>query len=39
LRVERRAEWNEDMNEWMIPNMEYTGNNIRQQKAKKKEGK
>jgi len=27
------------MNEWLIPNLEYTGNNIKSQKAKKKEGK
>ena len=39
LRIERRAEWNEEMNEWLIPNLEYTGNNIKSQKAKKKEGK
>jgi hypothetical protein len=39
LRVERRAEWDDDMNEWVIPNLEYTGNNIKIQKAKLKEGK
>lgn len=39
LRIERRAEWDEDKNEWLIPNIEYTGNNIRIQKARKKEGK
>lgn len=27
------------MNDWVIPNIEYTGNNIAIQKAKKKEGK
>lgn len=27
------------MNEWIIPNVEFTGNNIAIQKAKKKEGK
>ena len=39
MRIERRAEWAEDINDWIIPNVEYTGNNIRIQKAKKKEGK
>jgi len=38
-RIERRAEWDDDANDWVIPNMEYTGNNIKIQKAKKKEGK
>lgn len=39
MRIERRAEWQPDMNEWIIPNIEFTGNNIAIQKAKKKEGK
>jgi kinesin family protein 3/17 len=39
MRIEKRAVWNEDINDWIIPNSEYTGNNIRIQKAKKKEGK
>lgn len=39
IRIERRAEWDETTNEWVIPNVEYTGNNIAIQKAKKKEGK
>ena len=39
MRVERRAEWNDDINDWNIPNSEFTGNNIKVQKAKKKEGK
>jgi hypothetical protein len=39
MRVERRAEWVPDTNEWLIPNVEFTGNNIKIQKAKKKEGK
>jgi hypothetical protein len=39
MRIEKRAEWSEDRNDWVIPNMEYTGNNILIQKAKKKEGK
>ena len=37
MRIEKRAVWNEDINDWIIPNSEYTGNNIRIQKAKKKE--
>ena len=39
MRIERRAEWDNDTNDWIIPNMEYTGNNIKLHKAKKKEGK
>ena len=39
MRIEKRAEWADDINDWIIPNVEYTGNNIRIQKAKKKEGK
>lgn len=39
MKIERRAEWNEAINDWVIPNIEYTGNNIKIQKAKKKEGK
>jgi len=39
MRIERRAEWNEETNDWLIPNIEFTGNNIKLQKAKKKEGK
>ena len=39
MRIEKRAVWNEDINDWIIPNSEYTGNNIRIQKAKKNEGK
>lgn len=37
MRIERRAEWYDDINDWMIPNLEYTGNHIKQQKAKMKE--
>ena len=29
MRIERRAEWNDELNEWMIPNVEFTGNNIK----------
>jgi len=39
MRIEKRAEWADDINDWVIPNVEYTGNNIKIQKAKKKEGK
>lgn len=39
MRIERRAEWETDANDWVIPNSEYTGNNIQTQKARKKEGK
>ena len=39
MRIERRAEWDPDKNDWEIPNIEYTGNNILIAKAKKKEGK
>ena len=39
MKIEKRAEWSEDMNDWVIPNVDYTGNNIKIQKAKKKVGK
>ena len=39
MRIDKRAEWAHDINDWVIPNVEYTGNNIKIQKAKKKEGK
>ena len=39
MRIERRAEWAGEQDEWIIPNVEFTGNNIKIQKAKKKEGK
>ena len=39
MRIERRAEWYEEINDWVIPQVEYTGNNIAIEKAKKKEGK
>jgi len=39
MRLERRAEWADDVNDWIIPNVEYTGNNIKVQKANKKETK
>lgn len=39
MRIERRAEWSDEINDWMLPNVEFTGNNIKIQKAKRKEGK
>jgi hypothetical protein len=39
VKIERRAEWNEEMKEWQIPNLEYTGNNIKKNKKMQKEGK
>lgn len=39
MRIERRAEWSHDTNDWILPNVEFTGNNIKIQKAKRKEGK
>ena len=28
MRIERRSEWCEDLQDWVIPNLEYTGNNM-----------
>ena len=39
MRIERRADWSDDINDWIIPNVEFTGNNIKISKAKRKEGK
>jgi len=39
MKIERRAEWSDDINDWSLPNVEFTGNNIKIQKAKRKEGK
>jgi hypothetical protein len=39
MRIERRSEWAEEINDWVIPNLEFTGNNIKAQKAQMKEGK
>ena len=33
MKIERRADWSDDINDWIIPNVEYTGNNIKIQKA------
>jgi len=38
MRIERRSEWCEDLQDWVIPNLEYTGNNIKIQKSKMKDG-
>ena len=29
MRIERSAEWSDDINDWIIPNIEFTGNNIK----------
>lgn len=29
MRIERRAEWSDDVNDWALPNVEFTGNNIK----------
>ena len=39
MKIERRAEWSDQQNDWLIPNVEFSGNNIKMQKAQKKEGK
>jgi len=39
LKIEKRAMWNEEMKEWQLPNLEYTGNNIKINKKMQKEGK
>ncbi len=39
MKVERRSEWSEEYNDWMLPNLEFTGNNIKKQKAMAKETK
>ena len=28
MRIERRAEWADEINDWVIPNLEFTGNNM-----------
>ena len=38
MKIERRAELDEMTGEFIIPNNEFTGNNIKRNKAKKKEG-
>jgi len=33
MKIERRAQWADHMDNWTIPNLEFTGNNIKAQKA------
>jgi hypothetical protein len=33
MRVERRAEWSEEVHDWILPNLEFTGNAIKKQKG------
>lgn len=28
MKIERRAEWSDQANEWIVPNAQYTGNNM-----------
>lgn len=39
MKIERRAEWSDQADNWSIPNIEFTGNNIKVQKAQTKEGR
>ena len=39
MKIERRADWSDEINDWVVPNVEFTGNNIKIQKAQQKEGK
>lgn len=39
MKIEKRADWSEDLNDWVIHSVEYTGNSIKKQQQKKKEGK
>ena len=34
MKIEWTAEWRDDVKEWYIPNVEYTGNNIKANKLK-----
>ncbi len=38
MKIERRAEWFDEINDWQLPNLEYSGNNIKAQKLRAKEG-
>ena len=29
MKLERRAEWSNEINDWAVPNVEFTGNNIK----------
>jgi hypothetical protein len=39
MKIERRSEWSDQADNWQIPNIEFTGNNIKVQKAQTKEGR
>jgi hypothetical protein len=39
MKIEHRAKWDDEMNDWIIPKVEITGNNMLLHKANKKEGK
>lgn len=41
MKIEARAEWSPEENDWLIPNVEYTGNVLKEQKEqiKKASGK
>lgn len=39
MKIERRADWADEIDDWIIPNVEYTGNNIKLQKAQTKDNK
>jgi len=30
MKIEARAEWSPEENDWLIPNVEFTGNNIKE---------
>lgn len=32
MKIEQRADWDQDANDWLIPNVEFTGNNLKKQK-------
>ncbi len=32
MKIEHRAEWADEINDWIIPNIEFTGNSIKVQK-------
>ena len=29
MKIERRADWSDEINDWVVPNVEFTGNNIK----------
>jgi len=36
MKIEARAEWSPNEDNWLIPNVEYTGNKIKEQKSQLK---